>query len=151
MTKQKKLQNGEKTIVEPKKKSDRATTKEKDYEKEGDTVSQQEEHRKGRRKRAHISEVEKLQIAGALQVNPTKLRAAVGEQKRPRTKITQHRPPKENVGSGKVAEVVDGCRKQEAGASKNVTILSELCPYLLFSGINHVFLVCRICKFLMHV
>ena len=113
------MQNGEKTTVELEKKSEGAATKEKDDEKEGDTLSQQEEHRKGRRKRARISEVEKLQIARAVQVSPTKLRAAAGEQKRPRTKIAQHRAPKGNVGSGKVAEVVDGRRKQEGGASKH--------------------------------
>ena len=125
MTKQIFLQNGKKAWVEPEKKSEGAATKEKDDEKEGDTISQQEEHWKGRRKSARILEVEKLQIVGALQVSPTKLRAATGEQKRPRTKIAQHRAPKGNVGSGKVAEVLDGRRKQEGGASKNINILTE--------------------------
>ena len=58
-------------------------------------------------------------------MSPTKLRAAAGEQKRPRTKIVQHRAPKGNVGSGKVAEVIDGRRNQEEGASKNVNILTK--------------------------
>ena len=69
--------------------------------------------------------MEKLQIVRGSQVSPTELRAAAGEQKRPQTKIAQHKPPKGNVGSEKVAEVVDSRRKQEGGTSKNVNILTE--------------------------
>ena len=58
-------------------------------------------------------------------MSSTKLRTVAGEQKRPRTKITQHKPPKGNVRSVKVAEVVDGRRKQEGGTSKNVNILTK--------------------------
>ena len=68
--------------------------------------------------------MEELQIAGGSHVSPNKLRAVAGERKKPRTKITQHKPPKGNVGSWKVAEVVDGRGKQEGGASKNINILT---------------------------
>jgi hypothetical protein len=79
MSEQKFLQNGVKTTIEPEKKSEGVATKEKDDEKEGDKISLREELQKGRRKRACISEVEKLQIAGESQVSPTKLRAAADE------------------------------------------------------------------------
>ena len=49
-------------------------------------------------------------------MSPTKLSATAGEQKIPRTKIAQHKPPKGNVESGKVAKAVDGHRKPEGGA-----------------------------------
>ena len=112
MTKQKFLQNGERTTIESEKKSKGAGTKENNDEKEMDTISQQEELRKCRRKRARISKVEKFQIAGSSYVSPTKLRAAAGEQKMLRTKIAQHKYPKGNVWSEKVAKVVNGRRKQ---------------------------------------
>ena len=41
-------------------------------------------------------------------MSPTKCRAIVGKQKRPRTKIAQHKGAKKNVGSGKDAEDGDG-------------------------------------------
>ena len=126
MTEQIFLQNGQKTTIEPEKKSEGAGTKEKDDEKEGDTISQQEEFRKGQRKKTRISKVEKLQIVGASHINSTKLKAAAGEQKMPRTKIAQHKLPKENMGSENVAEVVDGHRKQEGEASQNVNILTDI-------------------------
>lgn len=51
-------------------------------------------------------------------MNPTKGRATAGEQKRPKTKIAQHKGPKRNIRSGKDAEVGDRRRKQEGGAKK---------------------------------
>ena len=119
------MQKEGKKIVEPEKKSDEAATKVQDDEKEGDTVSQQEEHRKGRRKRVRISEVEKLQIGAGSQLSPTKLRAAAVEQKKPRTKFALHKVPKGNVRSSKDVEVVEGRRKQEEGPVKNVNILTK--------------------------
>jgi hypothetical protein len=126
MSEQKFLQNGVTTTIESEKKSEGVATKEKDEGKEGDNISLREELQKGRRKRARISEVEKLQIAGESQISPTKLRAAAGEQKRPRTKIAQQKPPKGNIGTGKMAGAVDSRRQHEGGTSKNVSILTKL-------------------------
>jgi hypothetical protein len=151
MSEQKFLQNGVKTSIEPEKKSEGVATKEKDDEKEGDNISLREELQKGQRKRARISEVEKLQIAGGSQVSPTKLRAAAGEQKRPRTKIAQHKPSKGNIGTGKMAEAVDSRRQHEGGTSKNVNILTELLPSLLLSVLNHGLHACIIRKILIHM
>ena len=151
MSVQKFLQNVVKTTIEPEKKREIVATKEKDDGKEGDRISLQEELRKGRRKRARISEVEKLQIAGGSQVSPTKLRAAAGEQKRPRTKIAQHKPLKGNIGTGTMAEAVDSRRQHEGRTPKNVNILTELRPSLLLSILNHGLHACGIRKFLIHV
>lgn len=120
------MQNGERTTIEHEKKSKGACIKERDNGKEGDTISQQKKLRKSRRKRTRISQVEKLQIAGVSYVSPTKFRATAGEQKMLRTKIAQHKLPKGNVGSGRVAEVVNGRRKQEGGALKNVSIFTDI-------------------------
>lgn len=63
-------------------------------------------------------EVEILQIVGGTQVSPSKRRATVGEQKRPRSKIAQYKGAKGNVGSGKDVEEGDGRREEEGGATK---------------------------------
>ena len=42
-------------------------------------------------------------------MSPTKCRATAGEQKKPKTKIVQHKGSKINIGSEKDADVGDGC------------------------------------------
>ena len=81
-----------------------AATRGKDDGKVGDAVCEQEEHRRVRKKRTRITEVERLVIDAGAQVSPTKRRAAVVEQKKPRTKIAQHKGGKETGGSVKDAE-----------------------------------------------
>ena len=121
-------QNEGKTEDQPEETKEDAPSKSKDERKECESASEPEERREVRRKRARITEVEKLQIAAGDKRKSPRGKAVVMEQKksprgkatgmeqrRPRTKAALHKVLEGNAARGKETEASGGRRRQESG------------------------------------
>lgn len=112
-----------KTEDQPEDKRNDAPSKWKAVRKECELASELEERREPRKKRARITEVEKLQIAAGNQKNLPRGRAAIIEQRRPRTKAMVHKVPKGNGARWENTEASGGRQRQECGHTKAINIL----------------------------
>ena len=114
-------QNERKTENQPEAQNEDAPSKSKDERKEGESASEPEERREVRKKRARITEVEKLQFAAVDQRKSPRGKAVVMEQRKsPRGKgvVIEQRRPRTKTALHKVLEG-NGARGKEPEAKQS--------------------------------